>query len=245
MEILPYKHDDQDKKQQVTRMFNKISGKYDLLNHLLSFNVDKFWRRVAVNQIKAACTLTILDVATGTADLAIASLKLNPEKVVGIDISELMIQSGMKKISKRNLLGKVKLMVADAENLPFANESFDVVMSGFGVRNFGNLRKGISEANRVLKNGGQIVILEFSKPANTIIGRLYKFYFTRILPGIGGKVSGERSAYSYLPDSVNSFPAGIEFLHFLKEEGFSDLGCKKLTFGIASVYSGFKKQINE
>jgi demethylmenaquinone methyltransferase / 2-methoxy-6-polyprenyl-1,4-benzoquinol methylase len=245
MEIKPYQYGNQDKKTQVTRMFNTISGKYDLLNHLLSFNVDKYWRWKAIKQIRVTHPNTILDLATGTADLAVASLGLKPESVTGIDISEEMIKAGRKKLWRKNLAEKVELMLADAENLPFADDSFDVVLSGFGVRNFTDLRKGMNEAKRVLKNEGQLVILEFSKPLNSLFGKLFRFYFSNILPRVGGKISGDQTAYVYLHESVESFPEGNTFLRLLQEEGFSHCTCKRLTFGIVSIYSGFKKQFPE
>jgi len=241
MEVLPYINLNQDKKEQVACMFNKIAGKYDLLNHLLSFNIDKYWRRKVIRCLKGTSRAKILDIATGTGDLAIASLKILPDEVIGVDISEEMLKIGREKLIKSKLTGKVDFRIGDAEDLPFPDNYFDAVISGFGVRNFGNLNRGIEEAYRVLKKGGQLVVLEFSKPSGLLFGKLFNWYFLKILPGIGGLISGDQQAYLYLPESVNAFPDGSMFLDVIRAEGFGSCSFNPLTFGIATVYSGFKE----
>jgi len=182
-----------------------------------------------------------LDIATGTGDLAIASLKILPDEVIGVDISEEMLKIGREKLIKSKLTGKVDFRIGDAEDLPFPDNYFDAVISGFGVRNFGNLNRGIEEAYRVLKKGGQLVVLEFSKPSGLLFGKLFNWYFLKILPGIGGLISGDQQAYLYLPESVNAFPDGSMFLDVIRAEGFGSCSFNPLTFGIATVYSGFKE----
>jgi demethylmenaquinone methyltransferase / 2-methoxy-6-polyprenyl-1,4-benzoquinol methylase len=228
------------KTEQVAGMFNRIAGKYDFLNHFLSLNIDRFWRRKAIHCLRRTSPESILDIATGTGDLAIASLQLHPKKVVGIDISERMLLIGKEKASKRQNGYKIEFVLAQAEKIPFGNESFHAVISGFGVRNFSNLRSGLNEAFRVLKPEGQIVILEFSKPSSYLAGTLYRFYFSKVLPLIGGLISGDQHAYIYLPQSVETFPEGKEFLEILQNAGFQNCSMKRLTFGIATIYSGFK-----
>jgi demethylmenaquinone methyltransferase / 2-methoxy-6-polyprenyl-1,4-benzoquinol methylase len=231
---------EEKKTEQVAGMFNSIAGKYDFLNHFLSLNIDRYWRKKAIQYLKRTSPESILDIATGTGDLAIASLRIHPKKVVGIDISERMLVIGKEKASKNLNGNKIEFVLAQAEKIPFDNSSFHAVISGFGVRNFSNLRKGLSEAFRVLIPGGQMVILEFSKPASLIAGTLYRFYFLKILPFIGGWISGDKHAYVYLPQSVETFPEGKEFLEILKNTGFKECSMKRLTFGIATIYSGYK-----
>lgn len=228
------------KKDQVTSMFNSIAGKYDFLNHLLSFGIDKWWRKRAIQHLKQDYPKKILDLACGTGDFAIASMRLHPEFVTGIDISENMLEIGQKKIQEHNLQDKINLIKGDSENLPFDNSSFDAVTVAFGVRNFENLHKGLSEANRVLKTKGRMVILEFSNPRIFPVKQLYQFYFNVILPAVGRVFSKDKSAYSYLPSSVNTFPEGSDFLNEMANAGFRQLSAKKLTFGICSIYSGIK-----
>jgi demethylmenaquinone methyltransferase / 2-methoxy-6-polyprenyl-1,4-benzoquinol methylase len=231
---------EEKKTEQVAGMFNSIAGKYDFLNHFLSLNIDRYWRRKAIQYLKRTSPESILDIATGTGDLAIASLRIHPKKVVGIDISEKMLVIGKEKASKNLNGNKIEFVLAQAEKIPFDNSSFHAVISGFGVRNFSNLCKGLSEAFRVLKPGGQMVILEFSKPTSLLAGTLYRFYFLKILPLIGGWISGVKHAYVYLPQSVETFPEGKEFLEILKNTGFKDCSMKRLTCGIATIYSGYK-----
>jgi len=182
-----------------------------------------------------------LDIATGTGDFAIQALKLNPEKVTGIDISEGMIRQGQHKISKRNLNNKIELMLGDSENLVFEDNKFSAVIVAFGVRNFENLNKGLSEMYRVLNKNGKVVILEFSKPSKFPFKQVYNLYFKYILPIIGKMVSRDHSAYTYLPESVQVFPEGDDFLTILSNVGFKEVRCIPLTFGISSIYTGTKE----
>lgn len=221
-------------------MFNNIAHRYDFLNHFLSAGIDYRWRKKAINIIGKTNPETILDIATGTGDLAIEAAKLNPKKIEGIDIAEDMLAIGREKIKKKNLSAVINLQTGDAENIQFGDNSFDAVMVAFGVRNFENLEKGLSEMYRVLNKGGMVMILEFSKPATFPIKQLYHFYFRFILPTLGKIISGDSSAYTYLPDSVSAFPAGSDFLNILTKVGFTETVHKPLTFGIASIYTGTK-----
>jgi demethylmenaquinone methyltransferase/2-methoxy-6-polyprenyl-1,4-benzoquinol methylase len=240
MTALPNKNSEQSKKDQVEEMFNNISPKYDLLNHLLSANIDKLWRKNAVNRLKPFKPQLILDVATGTADFAVAATRIDGAKVVGIDISEGMLEVGRRKIERKKLTGAIELIRADSENLPFENDKFDAAIVGFGVRNFETLKIGLAEIKRVLKPGGVFYILEFSKPAKSPYKQIYQFYFTKILPLIGRMVSKNNSAYTYLPESVNEFPDGDKFLTILADVGFINNKCYLQTLGIASIYEAHK-----
>jgi demethylmenaquinone methyltransferase/2-methoxy-6-polyprenyl-1,4-benzoquinol methylase len=240
MTVVPYKDETIGKKQQVAKMFNNISGRYDFLNHFLSLGIDIRWRKKAIKLLQPFQPKTILDVATGTADFAFEALKLNPEKITGIDISEGMLDVGKKKVAAAGLTNKIELILGDSENLPFPNNSFDAVIVAFGVRNFENLDRGLAEIQRVIKPEGHIVVLEFSKPATFPMKQLYQFYFRYILPVIGRIVSKDQSAYTYLPESVQAFPDGEQFLMHLKEVGFKSTLCKPLTFGISSLYIASK-----
>ncbi len=243
MVALPNKKSEQTKKVQVEEMFNNISSKYDLLNHLLSVNIDKIWRKKAVKKLKEIQPKLILDVATGTGDFALAITKINNVKVIGIDISEGMLNVGRKKIKKKGLTDVIELVKADSENLPFKNNVYDAATVGFGVRNFENLEKGLSEILRVLKPGAKFLILEFSKPKNAPFKQLYSFYFTKILPLIGRIISKDNTAYTYLPESVNEFPDGDIFLTILADVGFVNNKCFPQTFGIATIYEAYKPEI--
>ena len=242
MTALPNKNSTQPKKEQVEEMFDNISNRYDLLNHLLSVNIDKIWRRNAIKRLKRFQPKTILDIATGTGDFAIAATKIGGAKITGIDISEGMLDVGRKKIARKNLIDFIELQKADSENLPLESNSFDAAIVGFGVRNFENLEKGLAEILRVLKPGGVFYVLEFSKPAKTPFKQFYKFYFTRILPLVGRMVSKDTNAYTYLPESVNEFPAGERFLTILADVGFTENRCFPQTFGIASIYEARKSK---
>jgi demethylmenaquinone methyltransferase/2-methoxy-6-polyprenyl-1,4-benzoquinol methylase len=221
-------------------MFNSIAGRYDFLNHFLSLGIDYRWRKKAIKLVSTHHPKTILDVATGTGDLAIAAAKLHPVKITGIDIAEDMLAIGRKKIAKKNLGHLISLETGDSENLQFKDESFDCVMVAFGVRNFENLGQGLAEMCRVTRKGGVVSILEFSKPEKFPVKQLYNFYFRFILPFIGRIISGNKSAYTYLPESVVNFPVGEQFLQMLENAGFIQTTCKPLTFGIATLYSGVK-----
>lgn len=240
MNVLPYKDKDTSKKEQIAAMFNSISGKYDFLNHFLSLGIDILWRKRAVRLLKKYQPKLILDIATGTGDFAIEALSLNPEKIIGVDISEGMLSMGREKLIKKNLTDKIELLSGDSEVLPFEDNFFDAVIVSFGVRNFENLEKGLSDMLRVLKPGGKVLILEFSKPKLFPFKQIYRFYFQWILPKIGKLISNNHAAYTYLPDSVEAFPDGDDFLNILYKIGFQKNQCTPLTLGISSIYSGSK-----
>jgi demethylmenaquinone methyltransferase/2-methoxy-6-polyprenyl-1,4-benzoquinol methylase len=238
--VTPYKNSSLNKKQQVAKMFNNIAWRYDFLNHFLSFGIDKYWRRAAIEQLKIVRPKLILDVASGTADLALAAMKLNPAKVYGIDISTDMLAIGREKIRKKMLQEKIELLESDSENMIFEDNKFDALTVGFGVRNFENLEKGLSEMLRVLKPGGKAVILEFSKPSSAVIGKLYTFYSSKVCPWLGNKISKDPAAYTYLNRSVEAFPEGENFATILRKTGYKEVDVKTLTFGVASIYTGIK-----
>lgn len=240
MTVVPYKKDKSAKKDQVAKMFDNISGNYDFLNHFLSLGIDIAWRRKAIKQLAAIAPKQILDVATGTGDFAIEALKLNPDKVVGVDISEGMLEVGRAKMKNRNLTEKIELLYGDSENLPFEENKFDAVIVAFGVRNFENLENGLAEMLRVVRPGGKVIVLEFSKPRKFPFKQLYNFYFKFVLPKIGHWVSKDSSAYTYLPESVQAFPDGEGFVKILDHLGYKNTSCKPLTFGISSLYTGTK-----
>ncbi len=227
-------------KQQMAAMFDSIAPRYDFLNTFLSFGIHVGWRKKAISLLKKDAPKRILDIATGTADFAIESLSLKPDSVVGVDLSEGMLRLGQAKLAKKNLGSKIQLIQGDSENLPFEKDSFDAVTVGFGVRNFENLNKGLTSICRVLRPGGILVILEFSKPTNSLIKSLYRFYFGYLTPFIGRLFSKDSLAYSYLPESVYAFPDGQDFLDLMKKNGFSDNKQLSLTFNIASIYVGKK-----
>ena len=240
MTVVPYKNESLGKKEQVAKMFNSISGRYDFLNHFLSLGIDISWRKKAIRFLKPFNPKTILDVATGTADFAIEALALNPEKVIGVDISQGMLAIGKKKIKSLGLENRIILQLSDSENLPFEDNFFDAVIVGFGVRNFENLDKGLNEIFRVTKTGGRLVVLEFSKPTRFPMKQLFYFYSKFILPVVGKVISGDQSAYTYLPESVKAFPDGDDFLKHLIKAGYSATRCSPLTFGISSLYTAKK-----
>jgi demethylmenaquinone methyltransferase/2-methoxy-6-polyprenyl-1,4-benzoquinol methylase len=234
--VTPYNDQTTSKKEQVATMFNNIAPKYDFLNQLLSMGIHKGWRKKTIKLLESQQPKQILDIATGTADFAIEAMKLNPEKVMGVDISEGMLKLGQEKVNKLGLQNKIELKIGDSENLPFADKTFDAITVGFGVRNFENLEKGISDIYRVLRTNGTLAVLEFSKPTSFPVKQVYHFYFRYITPFIGKLFSKDSSAYTYLPESVNAFPAGEAFLEILKKAGFKDAKAIPLTFGIASIY---------
>lgn len=240
MTVVPYKTDQAGKKAQVARMFDNISGHYDFLNHFLSLGIDVLWRKKAIRQLREIHPKVILDVATGTGDFAVEALSLHPDKVIGVDISEGMLEVGRNKLQRRGLDNTIELMTGDSENLPFEENNFDAIIVAFGVRNFENLEKGLREMLRVLRPGGKVVILEFSKPTGFPFRHLYHFYFKFILPKIGRWVSRDSSAYTYLPESVQAFPNGKEFLSILSALGYKKTAWTPLTFGISSLYTGIK-----
>ncbi len=240
MAVVPYKDQTSPKKEQVAQMFDNISPRYDFLNHFLSLGIDVSWRKKAIKLLKPQAPKHILDIATGTGDFAIQALKLDPEMVTGVDISEGMLKIGKKKIDQKGLQQKIELKYGDSENLEFEDNKFDAVIVSFGVRNFENLQKGLSEMYRVLRPGGNAVIVEFSKPQRFPFKQLYGFYFRWILPTLGRVISRDNAAYSYLPESVGEFPYGEAFVKELQEAGFKNNICKPLTFGISSIYMGRK-----
>lgn len=239
-EVKPYQHEEGSKKEQVARMFDNISGRYDFLNHILSLNIDKSWRRKVVRMAAEKNPESILDVATGTADLAIALQKTSPREIVGVDISQGMLDVGQKKIEGKGLTNLIRLKLGDSEDLPFEDNRFDVATVAFGVRNFENLEKGLTEILRVLKPGGKLIVLEFSQPDTFPFRQLYRFYFKNILPTIGRIISKDSSAYTYLPDSVDAFPYGSAFTEIMSRCGYSNPQAQKLTFGVANIYQASK-----
>ncbi len=240
MSVVPYKDRNEGKKEQVATMFNNISKHYDLLNHVLSLGIDVIWRKKAIKMLQKDQPKLILDIATGTGDFAIEALALHPNKVIGVDISEGMLEEGRKKIKKKKLDHLIELQLGDSEKLLFPENNFDAVIVSFGVRNFENLEKGLSDMYRVLKPGGKTVIVEFSKPEKFPLKQGYNFYFRYILPQIGKLVSKDNEAYTYLPESVQAFPYGNKFLEILEKVGFKNTKCRSLTFGISSIYVGEK-----
>lgn len=238
--VVPYKDSELSKKKQVAKMFDNIAPRYDFLNHLLSLNVDHYWRWRMINRLKELQPKKILDVATGTGDVAIAAMRLKPEKIVGVDISAEMLEYGKVKMKKRKIDEIVTMQLGDAENLEFADNSFDAITVAFGVRNFEHLQKGLQELNGVLKPNGKLVVLEFSKPKAFPIKQFYNFYFKYILPLVGKIFSSDDSAYTYLPASVQAFPEGKDFVQILSQTGFKSTKMIPLTFGISSIYEGTK-----
>ncbi len=240
MTVIPYKEQSGGKKEQVATMFNNISKKYDFLNHFLSLGIDIIWRKKSIKLLKELQPKIILDIATGTGDFAIEALSLKPKKIIGIDISEGMLAVGKEKIKTKGLDNIISLQLGDSENLSFSDNYFDAYTVGFGVRNFENLEKGLAEMLRVLKPNGRAVILEFSKPKVFPVKQLYHFYFNNILPTIGKLVSKDNAAYTYLPESVNAFPEGDDFVKILNKLGYKNVKAIPLMFGISSIYTATK-----
>jgi demethylmenaquinone methyltransferase / 2-methoxy-6-polyprenyl-1,4-benzoquinol methylase len=233
-----------NKKEMVESMFDSIAWRYDFLNHFLSFGIDKLWRIRAIRIISGFCqNPSILDVATGTGDLAIAAMRINPSLITGIDISGNMLSIARKKIMERGFQERIELKQADSENIPFEDDRYDVAMVAFGVRNFSDPLKGLIEMRRVIRHGGMILVLEFSKPSAFPFRPVYNFYFRNILPLVGKLFSKDKSAYTYLPESVFKFPDNEAFLKLLGQAGFSDTRQVKLTGGIASIYTGIKMSV--
>ena len=234
----PY-NTDQTKKEEVREMFDNIAPKYDLLNHTLSMSIDRVWRRRVVGEVRRAKPGRILDVATGTGDLAIAmARRIRDVQVLGVDLSEQMLAVARRKIEARGLDGRIVLDRGDAERLAVADASVDVATVVFGVLNFGDLVAGLRELARTIKPGGKVVILEFSRPRNRVFRALYEFYSYKILPRIGGLVSRDKRAYEYLPASVGEFPAPEEFMAMMARAGFRNCRARSQSFGIAQIYIG-------
>ncbi|HEV7231233.1 MAG TPA: bifunctional demethylmenaquinone methyltransferase/2-methoxy-6-polyprenyl-1,4-benzoquinol methylase UbiE [Bacteroidia bacterium] len=237
--VTPY-NTDAAKKTQVADMFDNIAHRYDLVNQLLSFGIHKGWRKKAVGMLEKDHPRLILDIATGTGDFAIEALRLKPDKVIGVDISEGMMKMGREKLLKMGLSNRIELRSGDSENLPFADNTFDALTVGFGVRNFENLEKGLAGMLRVLKPDAQAVILEFSKPRIFPVKQIYSFYFKRVCPFIGKVFSRDNRAYTYLNESVTAFPDGEDFLNIMRRLGYDQCTRTSLTFGIATIYTGKK-----
>ncbi|MBB2149375.1 bifunctional demethylmenaquinone methyltransferase/2-methoxy-6-polyprenyl-1,4-benzoquinol methylase UbiE [Pedobacter gandavensis] len=239
--ITPYQSATATKKEQVASMFDNISETYDFLNHFMSLGIDILWRKKAIGELKALQPRLILDVATGTGDFAFEAIKiLNPEKVIGVDISDGMLEVARKKIKERNLGGVFSVQMGDSEGLHFEDNHFDAVTVAFGVRNYENLEKGLADMYRVLKPGGKIVILEFSKPRKFPIKQGYNFYFNHITPLLGKVFSKDNKAYTYLPESVAAFPDGEAFNQMMTKVGFKEAKDNRLTFGVCAIYTGVK-----
>ncbi len=228
------------KKDQARIMFNNISRRYDFLNHLLSFGYDKYWRRRAIRWIRKQQPKTIIDIATGTGDLAIAEAKLPVEKVLGVDIAKNMLEIAKEKVIKKGLSDKITLEIGDAEHLKYKDNSFDVATCAFGVRNFEHVENGLKEIYRVLNPDGTAIILEFSNPTIFPVKQLYRIYFSGILPLIGKILSKHHSAYRYLPETVSAFPHQKVFVDLLKKAGFNQVRYIKMTFGIVTMYEAKK-----
>ncbi len=228
------------KKEQVRTMFNDIAPKYDLLNHVLSMGIDILWRKKVRRLLATIQPKRILDIATGTGDLAIELAKLKPEEIIGADIAVDMLKIGENKVKAKKLDSIIKMEPGDSENLRFEDNYFDAVTVAFGVRNYENLLKGLTEMNRVMRPGGLVAILEFSKPHGFPFRNIYNFYFKNILPGVGRMVSKNDEAYTYLPDSVQKFPENKDFMEVMEQAGYSNINQQRLTFGIATLYSATK-----
>ena len=238
MSVKPYTADG-SKREQVEHMFDAISPKYDLLNRLFSMGVDQGWRRKVIRYVGRESVDHLLDVATGTADLAILAAK-KAKRVTGIDISEGMLQYGRVKVAKRKLSDRITLQRADSAALPFPDATFDAITVAFGVRNFEDLERGITDMVRVLKPGGRLFVLEFSKPKNSVLGGLFRLYFHRVMPAVGRMVSKDSAAYTYLPKSVDAFPDGEAFVRILEKCGLREAKAEALTGGIATLYEARK-----
>jgi demethylmenaquinone methyltransferase/2-methoxy-6-polyprenyl-1,4-benzoquinol methylase len=239
--VVPNKESNQNKKQQVADMFNKIAFRYDFLNRFLSAGIDVSWRKKAIKQLKKLQPKKVLDVATGTGDVAVMTYNsLHPEKIIGIDISEGMLEVGRKKIEKLDLQDKIELQKGDSEQIYFPDNEFDAITVAFGVRNFENLVQGLKEMNRVLKPGGKLVVLEFSKPKQAGFKNLYNLYMKIVAPGFVQMFSSDKKAYQYLNESVQAFPEGESFLNIMHEAGFTQTYLQKLSLGICTIYCGSK-----
>ena len=241
-DIVPFKGSGLNKKEQVAEMFNRIADRYDFMNRFLSARIDVSWRKKAIRKLKKYDPKKILDVATGTADMAIMTCALlKPDKIIGIDISDQMLELGKKKVEKEGLAAKIELLNGDSETINFDENTFDAVMAAFGVRNFENLEKGLSEIKRVLKPGGQVVILEFSKPKQPI-RNFYNLYMRIVAPQMARWFRQNKEAYSYLCESANAFPDRQDFINILNRVGYSDTRYQSLSLGICCIYTGRKPE---
>jgi demethylmenaquinone methyltransferase/2-methoxy-6-polyprenyl-1,4-benzoquinol methylase len=239
-EVKPYGSNDRSKKQEVEQMFDNISGKYDFLNHFLSLGIDRLWRKKAVLELQSLAPQKLLDIATGTGDFAISLMRLQPVEIVGLDLSNGMLEVGRKKMKAKKLDHIIKMVQGDSENLPFQSNYFDGLTVGFGVRNFENLEKGLAEMLRVVRTDGKLVILEFSKPKTFPIKQFFGFYSKKVIPFLGKNISKDEKAYAYLPESVEAFPEGKSFLDILQKVGYRNVQATPVSGGIATIYTGFK-----
>jgi demethylmenaquinone methyltransferase / 2-methoxy-6-polyprenyl-1,4-benzoquinol methylase len=239
--VVPFTGSGESKKEQVARMFDQIAGRYDFMNRFLSAGIDISWRKKMLKQLKSSNPQIILDVATGTADVAIMAEEiLKPRKIIGIDISDGMLQLGREKLKTRHLEHVIELQNGDSEAIMFPDDTFDAVTVAFGVRNFEHLETGLSEILRVLKPGGKLSVLEFSKPNLPGIEQLYNLYLGIVAPGIAKMVAKNKEAYAYLNDSVKAFPEGKAFMAIMEKTGYKEITCRRLSLGICSIYSGQK-----
>lgn len=239
--IVPSKKSRESKKEQVAGMFDRIAGKYDFFNRFLSAGIDIRWRKKALKQLKTHPPKHLLDVATGTADMALMAMKLlNPEKITGIDISEKMLDVGREKIKKAGYQNVITLETGDSETIKYPDETFDAVTAAFGVRNFEHLEKGLAEMRRVMKTGGKLVILEFCKPKIKGWRKIYNIYMAKVAPKIVAAFSANKDAYEYLDKSVNAFPEREDFVAILDKTGFKTTSYKPLSLGICCIYCGTK-----
>ncbi|MFN8206200.1 MAG: bifunctional demethylmenaquinone methyltransferase/2-methoxy-6-polyprenyl-1,4-benzoquinol methylase UbiE [Bacteroidales bacterium] len=238
--VVPDPQTGDTKKSQVRGMFNRIAPRYDLLNHLLSANIDKRWRKICIELLRPHHPARILDVASGTGDLAIAAAVLQPTEIIATDLSEGMLEIAEQKINASGLEKLIHTKLADGENLPFSDGTFDAVTIGFGIRNFGDVQKGITEFYRVLRPGGVLLILEFSLPSNRLLRAMYLLYFRNILPLAGRLISRDKQAYAYLNRSVEAFPTNDAMIELLKKSGFTNCRVKLLSFGISSIYTAIR-----
>jgi demethylmenaquinone methyltransferase/2-methoxy-6-polyprenyl-1,4-benzoquinol methylase len=239
--VKPFSNSKKTKKEQVAEMFDDLAERYDAMNRMLSCGIDLTWRKKAIDQLKSDHPRHILDVATGTGDMAIMAYRqLGPEKIVGIDISEQMLEIGIKKVEKERLTGFIQLQHGDGETINFTDDSFDAVMVAFGVRNFENLEMGLREMLRVLRPGGKLMILEFSRPRMIIFRSLYNLYMTLVAPEVARWFSQNKKAYQYLSQSAKLFPDRHDFIEILDRTGYSDTSFKSLSAGICCIYTGKK-----
>lgn len=239
-QVKPYGDASKSKKEEVAEMFNNISAKYDFLNHFLSLGIDKLWRKKAVKMLRSVNPKRILDIATGTGDFALESLVLKPTQIVGLDISSGMLEHGRVKMKKKGVDHIITMQQGDSEAIPYEDNYFDGLTVGFGVRNFENLEKGLGEMLRVVRPGGKLIILEFSKPKKFPIKQLFSFYSNNIIPILGKTISKDSNAYTYLPESVAAFPEGKDFENILAKVGYKDIRSTLVSGGIATIYSGTK-----
>ena len=239
-QVKPYGDASKSKKEEVAEMFNNISAKYDFLNHFLSLGIDKLWRKKAVKMLRSVNPKRILDIATGTGDFALESLVLKPTQIVGLDISSGMLEHGRVKMKKKGVDHIVTMQQGDSEAIPYEDNYFDGLTVGFGVRNFENLEKGLGEMLRVVRPGGKLIILEFSKPKKFPIKQLFAFYSNNIIPILGKTISKDSNAYTYLPESVAAFPEGKDFENILQKVGYKNITSTLVSGGIATIYAGTK-----